>query len=128
MLKRNQKGFTLMEMLIVVAIIAVLVAVSIPVFTSQLEKAREATDAANERAAKAVAVTRYLTQDVTYTTGSATLYFDAAAGTLVATKPTTGYGKGTAGGDVATAHTDQVIQAVITESSGAVAITWVAKG
>ena len=35
---RNKKGFTLMELLIVVAIIAILVAISIPVFTSQLEK------------------------------------------------------------------------------------------
>ena len=40
MKKNNNKGFTLMEMLIVVAIIAVLVAIAIPVFTNQLEKAR----------------------------------------------------------------------------------------
>lgn len=46
----NKKGFTLAELLIVVAIIAVLVAISIPVFTSQLEKARESTDEANIRA------------------------------------------------------------------------------
>ena len=39
---------------------AVLVAVSIPIFTSQLEKSREATDTANLRAAKAAAVTAYL--------------------------------------------------------------------
>lgn len=51
--KSNKKGFTLAELLIVVAIIAVLVAIAIPVFTSQLEKAREATDAANIRAAYA---------------------------------------------------------------------------
>ena len=51
----NKKGFTLMEMLIVVAIIVILVAVSIPTFTSQLDKAKSATDAANLRAAKAVA-------------------------------------------------------------------------
>ena len=37
--ERENKGFTLMEMLIVVAIIAVLVAIAIPVFTNQLEKA-----------------------------------------------------------------------------------------
>lgn len=47
--KQGKKGFTLMELLIVVAIIAVLVAISIPIFTSQLEKAREATDEANIR-------------------------------------------------------------------------------
>ena len=38
-----------MEMLIVVAIIAVLVAVAIPTFSSQLHKARVATDWANVR-------------------------------------------------------------------------------
>lgn len=53
MKKMNNKGFTLMEMLIVVAIIAVLVAIAIPVFTNQLEKAREATDMANIRSAYA---------------------------------------------------------------------------
>lgn len=53
MKKNNNKGFTLMEMLIVVAIIAVLVAIAIPVFTNQLEKAREATDEANIRSAYA---------------------------------------------------------------------------
>ena len=47
--KNRNKGFTLGELLIVVAIIGVLVAISIPIFTSQLEKAREATDAANIR-------------------------------------------------------------------------------
>lgn len=46
---RNKKGFTLAELLIVVAIIAVLVAIAIPIFSSQLEKAREATDEANIR-------------------------------------------------------------------------------
>lgn len=48
--KTRGKGFTLAELLIVVAIIAVLVAISIPIFTSQLHKARVATDWANLRA------------------------------------------------------------------------------
>ena len=51
--KRGESGFTLMEMLIVVAIIAVLIAIAIPVFTTQLENSREATDAANLRSAYA---------------------------------------------------------------------------
>ena len=57
---QNKKGFTLAELLIVVAIIAVLVAVAIPVFTAQLEKSREATDVANVRSAYAELVTNYL--------------------------------------------------------------------
>lgn len=48
--KTRGKGFTLAELLIVVAIIAVLVSISIPIFTSQLHKARVATDWANLRA------------------------------------------------------------------------------
>ena len=52
-MKKNKKGFTLAELLIVVAVIAVLVAIAIPVFTTQLEKAKEATDAANIRSAYA---------------------------------------------------------------------------
>ena len=50
---KKDDGFTLAELLIVVAIIGVLVAISIPVFSSQLEKSREATDLANVRAAYA---------------------------------------------------------------------------
>lgn len=61
--KENKKGFTLAELLIVVAIIAVLVAISIPIFTSQLEKSREAVDAANIRAAYAEMMADALTGD-----------------------------------------------------------------
>ena len=51
--RKDHSGFTLMEMLIVVAIIAVLVAISIPTFTNILEKSRESTDLANVRSAYA---------------------------------------------------------------------------
>lgn len=59
----NKKGFTLAELLVVVAIVGILVAISIPVFTSQLAKARKATNQANMRAAKAAAVAQYLTDN-----------------------------------------------------------------
>ncbi len=62
----NKKGFTLAELLVVVAIIAVLVAIAIPIFTSQLEKAREATDLANIRAAYAEVASDYLTDNAAH--------------------------------------------------------------
>ena len=55
-----ERGFTLAELLIVVAIIGVLTAMAIPVFTNQLEKSREATDAANIRAAYAAVMAEAL--------------------------------------------------------------------
>jgi len=62
-LKKNNKGFTLAELLIVVAIIAVLVAIAIPVFTVQLERSRDATSIANIRSAYAEAMSEYLAGD-----------------------------------------------------------------
>ena len=59
-MKEDKKGFTLAELLIVVAIIGVLVAISVPIFTAQLKKATVATNQANARSAKAAAVTAYL--------------------------------------------------------------------
>ena len=56
----NKKGFTLMEMLIVVAIIVILVAVSIPTFSGSLNEAKESADAANLRAAKAQATSQFM--------------------------------------------------------------------
>lgn len=59
--KKNKKGFTLMEMLIVVAIIAVLVAIAIPVLSNNLHKAKVAADWANVRAYYADLQAEYLT-------------------------------------------------------------------
>ncbi len=61
--RENKKGFTLAELLVVVAIVAILVAISVPIFTSQLSKARQATNKANMRAAKVAAVAKYLSDE-----------------------------------------------------------------
>ena len=60
---KNTKGFTLMEMLIVVAIIAILIAIAIPTFNSSLNKAKVATDEANIRSGYAAVMTAILTED-----------------------------------------------------------------
>lgn len=73
MKRLNKKGFTLAELLIVVAIIAVLVAIAIPIFTSQLEKSRDAVTVANLRSAYAEASTTKLTGE---NTGNAQLNKD----------------------------------------------------
>lgn len=87
------KGFTLAELLIVVAIIGVLVAISIPVFTSQLEKARETVDIDNMRSARGVLAAAYLTGEVEAGSLQA-CYFDGHQ--ITSQMPLEGYGMGTA--------------------------------
>lgn len=55
MKKTNKKGFTLAELLIVIAIIAILIAIAIPAFGGALENAKRQTDHANIRSAYAIA-------------------------------------------------------------------------
>ena len=63
---QNSRGFTLAELLITVAIIGVLAAISIPVFASQTEKSREATDLSNVRAAYAEVMAEAITENMEY--------------------------------------------------------------
>lgn len=98
----TRKGFTLAELLIVVAIIAILVAVSIPIFTSQLDKARKSTDEANLRACKSLVVNALLTEDFLNTQWDnnpsfASSIYDAGNGCLVPASKISevkGYGQG----------------------------------
>ncbi len=71
---KNSKGFTLMEMLIVVAIIAVLIAIAVPTFSASLNKARVATDEANIRSGYASVVADLLTKDRSTETAATTTY------------------------------------------------------
>ena len=60
---KSKKGFTLAELLIVVAIIAVLVAIAVPIFVGALTKAQDATIKANERTLKGMVVAEILSDD-----------------------------------------------------------------
>ena len=137
---RNKKGFTLIEMLIVVAIIAILVAISIPLVNGALEKARDATDEANERSAKAITILYFMdaTEDSiegigTYTPGSelkaddtTKIYYNAETGNLSFTLQK-GYGQCTGGDDYnnGASHIGKVIQVTITKN-GEFTPVWVA--
>ena len=134
--KLNKKGFTLAELLVVVAIIGVLVAISIPIFTSQLNNAREAADLANERAAKAAAVAAYLTADDGTGTDPITYHYDAAAGTVSSTTaPKSGYGHdytstGANGGTKGTKveHNGQHVDVTVTPGTDGTASTTIIWG
>lgn len=99
-------GFTLIEMLIVVAIIAILVVVSIPMVSSSLDKAKEATDDANFRAAKAAAMIQFMTE---VPADGKTYYYDAESGKVLDTPDTIEpYGQ-------TKDHTNQYVQVAITD-------------
>lgn len=142
---RKSGGFTLIEMLIVVAIIAILIAVSIPLVGNALEKSRDATDQANERAAKAEAMLYYmgtvtdaeLTALGGYKPGAElTAIYDAPNGKLVAVTGSTvkGYGQCTgaatcyekdiAGRTIAT-HVKKVIKVTVAANTGVVTMEWI---
>ena len=93
LLKKNEKGFTLMEMLIVVAIIAVLVAIAIPTFNSSLNKAKQATDEANIRAGYASVMLNILQDETAGNVTATTTYWLKTDGSVeaAAAAPTNAY-------------------------------------
>ena len=63
MKKNYRKGFTLVELVVVVAILGILVAVVTPVFSGYIEKSRETTDLSNVRTAYSEVMLAVMEQD-----------------------------------------------------------------
>ena len=138
MLKKKNKGFTLAELLIVVAIIAILVALSLPLFSSQIAKANLQADQTHVSAAKASAVAEYLD---TNSHDTITYYFDA--GIAMANKNNSegiaGYGKSTkepykkqTGADVGVPVSEDgsrnIIQVIVGNNGTVMSTSWVPVG
>ncbi len=125
--KLNKKGFTLAELLIVVAIIGVLVAISIPIFTAQLRKARLATNQANARAAYAAVIAEQLQGghtgvDGSYTVSTAKATVTARSTTVTATTPIADWNVSTSVGGGKLGDNQMKKWTVSIDSSGNVAI------
>lgn len=128
---KKQGGFTLVEMLIVVAIIAILIAVSIPLVAGALEGAREATDAANERSFKAALVTGYLLNDANMSNGATkisagnTYVYDAVNGVATDQEVKKAYGQSKDDeGDCKTVEPDGKILIGSISTDGTVSMKW----
>lgn len=78
----RRKGFTIAELLTVVAIIAVLVAVGIPVFGTSLERSRAAACMANRRSLQSELSYAYMTEGESFTRPDISMYTCPSGGTI----------------------------------------------
>lgn len=60
----NKKGFTLAELLVVVAILAILIAIAVPIFGGALNNARDTARNANVRTIKSAAMVKILDENI----------------------------------------------------------------
>lgn len=86
----NKKGFTLAELLVVLAILAVLVAIAVPLFTGAIGEARQTAIDANKRAIKSAALIQIMNDASLGDTGpwyaSCTVGDDGTMGTITVSK------------------------------------------
>lgn len=93
MRKTVNSGFSMTELIIVIAIIAALTGVIAPMYLQYVEKSRESVDVQNMDAAYQMAVAVYAEHE--YSQSTYYWYMDGT-GSLGAAVPSSGYGKGSA--------------------------------
>ena len=94
-MKRTLKGFSIAELLVVVSIIAILVAISIPIFSTQLEKARRAVDIANARNVVAVLKNGMNNSDIEFGNTKTTKGYETCIAIVVSKEGMKCYASGT---------------------------------
>ena len=97
--KMNKKGFTLIEMLVVIAIIAILVSIIVPVVGNSTKKAAAATNAANLRSSAATLAVEYLNGKLTVSETADATYGNAITLPSTFTAPTAKTNGNLEGGD-----------------------------
>ncbi len=130
-MQSNKKGFTLAELLIVVAIISILTAITFPMFIKQREQVDLQVDQTNVSSAKAVALAEYNADNMK---GNQTYYYDAGT-SLVFTKKDDiqGYGRtdsedtGAQGSPKSNGNAN-ILEVIVQNQNTIQSITWVETG
>ena len=130
-MQSHKKGFTLAELLIVVAIISTLTAITFPMLIKQREQADLQVDQTNVASAKAVAIAEYIADNLK---GNQTYYYDAGT-SLVFTKKDDiqGYGRtdsedtGAQGSPKSNGNAN-ILEVVVQNQNTIQSITWVETG
>jgi len=113
-MKRARQGFTLAELLVVVAILGILTATSIPLYNGLIEASKEKTDNNYIAVAKTAYMAEYDSYDETTTDANSfansVQYYDLANHEFYTVRTgIKGYGQGTAAGDDPESHEGMLI-------------------